>query len=435
MLVNSIASGRDLYVNRPKQNVAMASVPYVRNVNNVDSVSFTGLKPNLIKKNQFKLLLSQDIWAYRLAVKMPESDIEKEALLELLEHRAHLERYTRLQNEKGEILIKLAHAEQLAATNPQSPELQEILKWLDNKGNLDATMNTLNKQIAQEIKKNKPAFDYFEALKKLEEEYLEKKLVKEQQLEKYWHKIKKGNINADGRYSTRDLIEIIKTGKLPVEVTEATSGIPRITSKKDMLMVVKMEYRRLLRENVNVYNLNSNQTAAAKSSQQKLQEMYATELRRYGIDSGRLDDIYKYVEREFNTQIDNIMDIDIYPLGEHWQQMSEVENKLRVLRREVAQLIGKRSDGAAADLEANKLIDAKLSEIEAAKSLWLAGARKSVEYEAVNREMMDDAGKLRQYEYLVGENKIIKMHKEALKISEENNGVIPEEMWGRILSL
>jgi hypothetical protein len=152
-------------------------------------------------------------------------------------------------------------------------------------------------------------------------------------------------------------------------------------------------------------------------------------------DLDYIDDIYKYVEREFNTQIDNIMDIDIYPLGEHWQQMSEVENKLRVLRREVAQLIGKRSDGAAADLEVNKLIDAKLSEIEAAKSLWLAGARKSVEYEAVNREMMDDAGKLRQYEYLVGENKIIKMHKEALKISEENNGVIPEEMWGRILSL
>ena len=61
--------------------------------------------------------------------------------------------------------------------------------------------------------------------------------------------------------------------------------------------------------------------------------------------------------------------------------------------------------------------------------------RKSVDYEAVNRDMMIDAGKLKQYEYLTGENKILKMHKEALKVCEENDGVLPEEMWGKILSL
>ena len=94
MLVNSISLGRDLYVNRPRQNTSMTSVSYLKNVNTVDTVAFTGLKPEIVK-NQFKVLLSQDIWAYRLAVKMPESEVEKEALLELLEHRAQLERFTR----------------------------------------------------------------------------------------------------------------------------------------------------------------------------------------------------------------------------------------------------------------------------------------------------------------------------------------------------
>ena len=433
MLVNSISLGRDLYVNRPRQNTSMTSVSYSKNVNTVDTVAFTGLKPEIVK-NQFKILLSQDIWAYRLAVKMPESEVEKEALLELLEHRVQLERFTRLQHEKGEIIIKLAHAEQLAKTNPQSPELQEVLRWLDNKGNLDATLNTLNKQMEQERKRNKPAFEYFEKLRQLEDEYLEKRLVKGQQLEKFWHKIKKGNINVGGQYSTRELIEIIKTGKLPNAVVEATPTVQKITSKKDVFSVMRTEYRRLLRENVNVYATSNNHTPAAKNAQSKLLEMYATELKRFGIDSGRLDEIFKYVEREFNTQIDNIMDVDIYPLGEHWNQMSSVENKLRALRRDI-NLLNSRLKSSPDDAKLQAELAEKMSELDLAKKLWITGMRKSVDYEAVNRDMMIDAGKLKQYEYLTGENKILKMHKEALKVCEENDGVLPEEMWGKILSL
>ena len=432
MLVHSVGSGHDRFINRPKQNNSVISIPYVNNINSVDTVSFTGLKPEIIK-NQFKILLSQDIWATKLAVKMPESDLEREALLELLEHRAKLDRYTRLRNEKLEIITQLAHAERLLENSPNSPELAAVMKELEKRGNLDSVLNTMEKQIEKEAKRNKPALDYFDGLAKLEEEYLAKKLVKGSQIEKFWHKIKKGNINADGQYSTPQLIEIVKTGKLPRAVEEVVSAAPRISSKKDLLEVVRAEYRQLLREDVNVYATSNNHTPFAKHAQAKVQEKYDTQIKRFGVAQNRLDDIYKYVEREFNAQVENILDVDIYPMGEHWGQMSSVETALRTLRRDIAQLRG-RLENFPDEVDSQIRLAQKISELEATKKLWILGMKKSVQYEAVNREMMEAAGKVKHYDYLTGENKIIKLHKQALEICEQNNDELPEEMWIKILS-
>ena len=66
--------------------------------------------------------------------------------------------------------------------------------------------------------RNKPALEYFENLGKLEDGYFRKKFVRLGQMEKFWHKVLKGNINAEGKYSTPELIEIIKSGKLPKAV-------------------------------------------------------------------------------------------------------------------------------------------------------------------------------------------------------------------------
>ena len=65
--------------------------------NSVDSVSFSGgLKTNPeVLKNQFRIFLTQDIWAEKLAVKFPESLMEKEVLLEVLNHRKFLDKYAR----------------------------------------------------------------------------------------------------------------------------------------------------------------------------------------------------------------------------------------------------------------------------------------------------------------------------------------------------
>ena len=427
MLVNSVGSGRDLFVNRPKQNASLVSVSHLKNTNSVDTVSFTGgVKPVVV--NKFKVLLGQDPFATKLAVKMPECEEEKIALLEILEHRVKLDRFVRLNTEKWEISIKLAQAERLAEEAPNSPEFHEVMRWLKNKGNLDSVIATLNKQMEHEIKRNKPAVEFFKGLEKLEDEYLAKKIVKEQQVEKFWHRVVKENINADGRFSTSELIEIVKSGKVPPKTGEAVVAAPRITSKKDVLAVMKSEYRQLLREETNVYDLNKNHTTAAKAAQKRLQEKYARQIARSGVAQSRLEDVYRYVEREFNAQIDSILDIDIYPIGEHWNQMLEVESKLRSLRREIAQLTQRRGENIEA------ILTEKRAELDLAKKLWIAGMKKSVHYEAVNREMMVNAGKLKQYEYLTGENKVIKLHKEALEICDKNNDELPEEMWVKILS-
>ena len=432
MYVNSVGSGRDLFVNRPKQNNSLASVPYLKNTNSVDTVSFTGkIKPVVV--NKFKVLIGQDPFAAKLAVKMPESDEERIALLEILEHRVKLDRFVRLNAEKWGISIKLAEAERLAEEAPNSPEYHEVMRWLKNKGNLDSVVATLNKQIEQEAKRNKPAIEFFEELSKLEDEYLAKKIVKEQQIEKFWYRVTKENINADGRFSTSELIEIVKSGKVPPKAGETVAAAPRIASRKDLLAVIKSEYRQLLREETNVYDLNKNHTASAKDAQKRLKEKYASQIARTEVADSRLEDIFRYIEREFNAQIDNIMDIDIYPIGEHWNQMLEVESKLRSLRREVAQLIARVSTSPS-DLEANAILTKKLAEMESVKKLWILGMKKSVHYEAVNREMMEKAGKLKPYDYLTGENKVIKLHKEALEICEKNNDELPEEMWVKILS-
>lgn len=217
MYVNSVGSGRDLFVNRPNQNNSMASMPYVKNTNSVDTVSFTGLRPKIIR-NQFKILLSQDIWATKLAVKMPEGSLEKEALLEILEHRAKLDKYARLNNRRAEIITKLSYVEHLTKTDPTNPELAQTLAELNKLGNIDSVLKTLERQINEEAVRNKPALEYFENLGKLEDGYFRKKFVRLGQMEKFWHKVLKGNINAEGKYSTPELIEIIKSGKLPKAV-------------------------------------------------------------------------------------------------------------------------------------------------------------------------------------------------------------------------
>ena len=213
MLVNAIGSNRDLYINKSRQSNSSVSVPYVKNTNSVDTVSFTGLRPKIIR-NQFKILLSQDIWATKLAVRMPEGSLEKEALLELLEHRAKLDRFARLNNRRAEIITKISYAQHLSQTDPTNPELAKILAELDKLGNIDSVLSTMEKQIQEEAVRNKPALDYFKNLEKLEEKYSARRLIRDGQLDKFWHKIVKGNINAEGQYSTPELIEIIKSGKV-----------------------------------------------------------------------------------------------------------------------------------------------------------------------------------------------------------------------------
>ena len=47
-----------------------------------------GINPE-VARNQYKILLTQDIWADKLKVKRPENPLEKEVLIEVLQNRAN----------------------------------------------------------------------------------------------------------------------------------------------------------------------------------------------------------------------------------------------------------------------------------------------------------------------------------------------------------
>lgn len=423
MQINSTNNYYSLFVNKTSYTTKKLS-------NN--STTFKGLDPE-VEKNQYKILSSQDIWSPKLAVKMPDSDIEKEALLEILEQRAKLDRYTYLNNKRASILTKKSYAEDLSKTEPNNPDLAKTLEELNKLGNISAVLKTLDKEIEQEKTKNKSAHDYFTNLSKLEDEYEEKKLIKNSQREKFWHKIIKGNINSNGEYKTSELIKIIKNGtKQEVKTIEKTPVPHRITSKKDMLNLVKSEYRDALCETINPYLINNNHCEDAQNARTKVEKTHASNLKRFALDSKKLNIVYKFVEREYNAHIDELNKVPINHLGEHYSQMEKIEMDLRDLKKEEQAInnclkISPNNENLQTALINNHL------KSDVSKEEWIKRAIKSVEYEGLNREIMADAGKIKQYEYLTDKNRTIRLHRDAVIMMKENNGTIPEEMWTKIL--
>ncbi len=397
------------------------------NMNAVDTVSFSGESGLEIKKNQYKIMLTQDIWAPRLSVKMPENKIEKEALLEVLEQRQKLDRYARLNNERADIIIQLSLRDDLMEQDPSNPEIHTINQNLAKRGNINSVLNTLKSQIESEAKRNKPAIEYFENLAKLEDEYFSRKLMKEEKLDKYWHQVKKNNINKDGNYSTKELIEIVKSGVNP-NAKEKTV----VLSPKALLNTTASEYSELLREFINVYSLVPEQGNQAEEARKIVLENHKSNIRRYpGIEKS-VDEGFKNIEKQFNRRIELFKDINIRPLGELWQQMDEVKRGINITKSQIAALeieLENDSDNEKLQMDLKDHQD----KLDMQRFLWLEGVKRSVAAEKENRDIMINHHRLSAYDYLTGKNPIINKHREILEIYIQNDNTIPEDMWDEII--
>lgn len=397
------------------------------NMNAVDTVSFSGESGLEIKKNQYKIMLTQDIWAPRLSVIMPENKIEKEALLEVLEQRQKLDRYARLTNERADIIIQLSLRDDLMEQDPSNPEILTINQNLAKRGNINSVLNTLKSQIESEAKRNKPAIEYFENLAKLEDEYFSRKLMKEEKLDKYWHQVKKNNINKDGKYSTKELIEIVKSGINP-NVKEKTV----VLSPKALLNTTTTEYSELLREFINVYSLVPEQGNQAAIARQIVLDNHKSNIGRYpGIEKS-VDEGFKNIEKQFNRRIELFKDINIRPLGELWQQMDEVKRGINITKSQIVALEAELENDPDNEKLQMDLKDHK-DKLDMQRYLWLEGVKRSVAAEKENRDIMIDHHRLSAYDYLTGKNPIINKHREILEIYTQNNNTIPEDMWDEIM--
>lgn len=437
MLVNSVNSFKSNYVSNSNIFRNNNYTTSLRTKNSVDTVSFSGgVRPEILR-NQTKILLSQDVFAPKMKIKMPETALEKEVLLEILEQRLKLDKYVRLTNEKANINSELTQIEELYEQDINSKEADERISLLEKKGNIDSVLKTLNKQIEQEEKRNQSAINYFKEIARLREEYVDKKLIKYPQMEKIWYQIVKNNINSEEKYSTAELIEIIKTGK-NIEVKKSVT-VPHITSRKEFLATVEKEYEQLIRENINVYatekenrELYGNQRSKTQNIRYQIQEKYAGLIKKFPGVEDSLNSVYSRLEKKYVYKVEQLVNTDIYPIGEIWDDMRTVEKGIKGLMVDLEHLKAQ-LESEPNNLELKAKITEKENLLKEFREDWIIGAKHSVNYESINRERMVEAGKIETYDYLISENKTLNRHKLALKIYNENENSIPEDKWVQIL--
>lgn len=393
-----------------------------------DTVSFSGNKIKLSPeqlKNQLRILLSQNIWAEKLEVRMPENDLEKEVILEVLEHRKNLDRFTRLKNERGRTLSALNDNNELIEHSPSDMELRKKSDVLRNK------LTALDKQIETETKKRKHSIEYFDNIDNLADEYLDNNLIKQNLLAKTWDSIVKNNINKDKNLSTQDLIDII-SGKKQISAEAPKKPSVAIISKKHLKAVIEKEYTQYLRETVNLYMGTEHGTEAVQG-RKIMEERFAPQIKRFLGDRKELLPIYHKVENMFAQKTVLLGETDIYPIGEIWQDMDKGVKEMK----ELISIINATKDMLAKtpdDVKLQRALKKAEKKLAETKKDWTGALTYSINYEKINRERFAAIGSKDQYDFLTTENKTINRYKELANMAKENKGVLPENVWAEILA-
>ena len=423
MYINSINQLRNVYSNPTAKKKI--------NVKN-NGISFHAGPNVAVLENKAKIINAIDIMSKNPMIKLPENDIEKKALLEVLEQRLKLNKYVRLREEAREIRSILQKANELIDAS-KIQEAKALLNELDKRGNIDAILQTLDKRIELEEKKNTPALKYFEDLDKTMREYMDKKLINDNQIDKGWFQIKKNSINPDRTLSPEELIEIIKTGKKAEVATET-----RNSSRKDLLATLEKEYEDLMRKGINIYatkrenqELNNNYDKS-RNIRYQLTQKYETQLKKYPGIQEALEKNYSKIEKKYTFKVNQLNNIDIYPIGEIWDQMRDVEKSNTNITKELPILkenLAKNPNDKTLEME----ITGKEVVLAGLRKDWMRGVTLSLKYEAENRERMANAGHLAEYDYLTAKNKTLTNHRLAMQIYKENNETIPEEAWNDLI--
>ena len=403
--------------------------PYLKNQWNITYKG--GPKPEVLR-NKYKILLSQDIWAEKLAVKMPETELEKSVLLEILTHRKALDRFTRLKNERTRINANLNYLELLLKKDPKNPQVEIIRQDLLKKGNLVSAMSTLDKNIELEAKKNKPALDYFRDIDKIQQEYEENHLIRNNELSKTFLQIRKNNLNAEGQYSTQELIDIV-SGKTSLEAPQKLEKkAPAVLlSRKQVLANARKQYEQYLRESVNIYIIDKQALEAQEGMKFifKLNDIY---MKKYpGIDR-QLNSIFKEVQKVYSYKTERLGSVDIYPVGEAWKEMGNGLAEMRGYIKRIEELKQELSQNNSPELQA------ELAKVEKdltdTKRIWTDTLNLSMLHESKNRQIFEQHGVSDVYSYLTDANKEIQFYKKLDNIRKENNDQISEEIWNELLA-
>lgn len=418
--INSVTTSRNNY-KKSRQVYSYKSTP---DDIKTDTVSFKAGQNLTILRNQLKIYHAQNIWAKDLMFRMPESALEKEVLLEMLAKRLKLDEYVRLTNERFNFIANSEMDEESKASR---------VKKYDEAIKLTAEVN-------------RSALQYFKDIEKLTDEYLEKKLVKPSQMEKFYSQLKKQNINADGKYSTAELIEILKTGKVPGKATPVEdvkkATTPIYHNKKDLLAAIEASYEKTLRGVVNVYvPSKNNYEFEVFVARQVVEGKFKDSIKKVMKDSPDIEKsikkVYESIEKKYihkHNMLAKLLlpsagnNVTFYNLNNLWVLMQPIEADLKIKIKELNSLKAQLLKNPK-DKNLMEQIEQKEDAIGELKDKWVYYMLNSVKYESENYKTLEKMGMKDVYNYLVDENPTVQKHFFAFKERVDNNNHISDEYW------
>ena len=403
---------------------------------NTSHTSFKGLSPNVLK-NQMRIYLCQDIFAEKLKVKIPETALEKEVLLEVLQHRLHLDRLTRLANEKLRLKTKLEEAVELVKNDPENPKLDTLRTELQKKGNLEAVFDTMNKNIEKERKIKKADVDYFDNISKLEEEYFKKHFISAAKVERFHSAVKNKNINKNGEYSTEQLINLVSGDTLKENIPEQKAVQKKANisiNKNRFIELVSSSYEDFVRKNVDIYRGKSKSFKIIKPlADQHITEKFSEYFKKFPEVKKHLDRICRSLRLKFLSKIHTFEDVNIYNLERIFEELDTVMKRVKTLQKEVDELKLQAKENPDENLK--KLLLNKEVELTKNKVEWQELMDTTVCAEEENRKRIRDAGHEKEYDYLVEKNETVLKFKELYKLLKQNNDMLPDEVWEKLINV
>lgn len=387
-------------------------------------MSFKAVDVKMLERNKTKILITatSDIYAPKLKIKKPETLVEKEVLLEILEKRKFLDKLIRLTNERFRTNVIIDEYNELVEKNPHSEECQNLKEEIDKKGDLKKYYETVDKQIAIERKKYENSLNYFAEIDQLEDEYLEHKKLKLTHIDKYYDQVEKNNLNPNKEYGTKELIEIVQAIEVDPQKIKQALNDAKSLFKKTML------------ENINIYQEEKiDFKNIVENAKNTAENAFSNFIKSNNDFKKEFNEFCREEEQRCKDTILSLQKIRMHvALDAFFNLLEETEEAIKILIDEIKsdkKLLKK--DPKNEHLK--KTIENKEDRLADAKDVWIEYLISCVNLEKENINIMKNANCSKKYEYIVENNKKVQKYREAIKVYNENDGEIPEEFWNKLL--
>jgi len=477
------------------------------------------------EKDKLKILLASaaDIFSLNPKFRVPKTLEEKVTALEILKHRLNLDILVKLSHERFNLGKMIDEYNLLVDTDPKSEKCQELGKEIRKKGNLKNYYKMNHRLIEDEKKRQKSSLDYFteifggiklkegsskDAIKLLEqgkaidevytqvngleEDFIEQGKIKEEDFDNFERYVRKNNINKEGNYNIRNLIDIIENTEIKGETLKTSNVdkeekvVQKPFSKKEILNIAEKLYEDYLKEAINVFDVEKRHDLKLGLGRKLVSEnkYVQNQLKHNDSFKKELMNVCESVDKRF---IEHIEDLDLIrpaDVSPFWYMAKEMEDSMRECIKDINRLKMNKNN-----LKSEKELKIKEDLLQELKQNWIcymleAVVREYAAYKAMdgihivigdkkdkknnikenkiytneyvenkntvlkvnsmndfkdyklkeNEEVKRIANPVRCYRYLTERHKDLNKYNSLFEIYYKNGNSIPEDIWEKILN-